>query len=353
MNKDSKIFVAGHKGLVGSSIYRKLKQEGFANLIVRSKKDLDLMNQHQTKVFFFDEKPEYVFFAAAKVGGIKANMTYQAEFLYNNLIIACNVINASYESGVKKLLNLGSSCVYPCNAPQPIKEKYLLTSPLGAAHEGYAVAKIAAIKMCRYYNEQYGSNFISVMPTNIYGENDNFNMETAHAFPMILRRFFLAKLLSENNFDAIKDDLKKRKLGYLLDDEMNFENNSELEKTLNKVGAYRDKVVMWGDGRKVYREFMCADDLADACLFLMQNKNYGDIGELVNITSGSDIELKDFVWLVKKIVGFDGKIEYDTKQPIGTCHKLMDASCIKALGWQPKISLETGIEMTYRYLLRK
>ena len=338
MEKDAKIYVSGHRGLVGSAIVRKLKEKGYANIITRSSQELDLTNQAATLAFFEAEKPDYVFLAAAKVGGIMANQTYPAEFIYQNLMIDANVIHSSYLTGVKKLLNLGSSCIYPRLAPQPMKEDCLLTSELEKTNEAYALAKIAAIKMCRYYNEQYGTNYISVMPTNQYGIGDNFNMETAHLLPMIMRRFHLAKLLSENNFEAIRTDLQKYKLGWGLDEKVNYTDNASLEWALNQVGAFRDKVVLWGDG-SVYRELMSSDDLADACVYLMENKDYEDIGEHVNITNGDDIQLKDLFEIVKEVTGFAGKLEYDTSKPNGTPRKMMDATRIKSLGWTPQIPL--------------
>lgn len=351
MNKNEKIFLAGHTGLVGSAIYRKLVNEGYTNIITKELHELDLTNQQQTEDFFLKEKPDYVFLAAAKVGGIMANQTYPADFIYLNIMIASNVINSAYKSGVKKLLNLGSSCIYPRLAPQPMKEDCLLTSELEKTNEAYALAKIAAIKLCHYYNQQYGTNFISVMPTNQYGIGDNFNMETAHLLPMIMRRFHLAKLLRAENFDAIKLDLKKYKLGWNLDSQIDFNDNTSIEKALNSVGAYKDKVVLWGDG-SVYRELMCSDDLADACFYLMQNKDYKEIGEHVNITKGDDIQLKNLFEIVKQIVGFEGSIEYDTSKPNGTPRKMMDATRIKSLGWEPKISLEKGIADFYKWYLK-
>lgn len=348
MKTDSKIYVAGHRGLVGSAIVRKLQAKGYNNIITRTSKELDLTNQAQTEAFFEQEKPEYVFLAAAKVGGIMANQTYPAEFIYKNLMIATNAVNAAYKNGVVKLMNLGSSCIYPRLAPQPMKEECLLTSELEKTNEAYALAKIAAIKLCRYYNEQYGTNYISVMPTNQYGIGDNFNMETAHLLPMIMRRFHLAKLLRAENFEAIKADLKRYKLGWGIDEDIDYDDNASIEKALNKVGAYRDKVVLWGDG-SVYRELMSSDDLADACVYLMENKDYKDIGEHVNITKGDDIQLKDLFEIVKEVVGFEGKIEYDKTKPNGTPRKLMDATRIKALGWEPKIPLKEGIENFYEW----
>lgn len=354
MNKQDKIYVAGHKGLVGSALMRKLQAEGFGNVITRDFAELDLCNQAAVEAFFEKEKPDYVFLAAAKVGGIIANSTYPADFIYQNTMIAANVINASYKSGVKKLLNLGSSCIYPRLAPQPMKEDCLLTSELEKTNEAYAVAKIAAIKMCGYYNEQYGTNFISVMPTNQYGIGDNYNMETAHLLPMLLRRFHLAKLLKPaivtGDFKAIKADLKKNKIGWGWDEKLDFNNIVQIMEALAWIGAYADKVVVWGDGSP-YRELMHSDDLADACLYLIQNKDYKDIGELVNITDGTDIQLKDLVSMVKEIVGFDGEIIWDKTKPNGTPRKLMDATKIKSLGWAPKISLREGIEKIYNHYI--
>jgi len=348
MKKNAKIFVAGHNGLVGSAILRRLQKEGFKNIITRTHTELDLTNQAETLAFFEKERPEYVFLAAAKVGGILANKTYPAEFIYQNIMIASNVIHSAYKTGVKKLLNLGSSCIYPRLAPQPMVEDCLLTGPLESTNEAYALAKISAIKLCRYYNDQYGTNFISVMPTNQYGIGDNFNMETAHLLPMIMRRFHLAKLLSKGDFEAIKKDLKRYKLGWKLDETIDFDDNKSIEKALNNVGAFKDKVVLWGDG-SVYREMMCSDDLADACFYLMQNKDYKDIGEHVNITKGDDILLKDLFELVKKVVGFEGEISYDTSKPNGTPRKMMDATRIKDLGWEPKIPLDKGVEDFYNW----
>lgn len=345
MEKHEKIYLAGHKGLVGSAIHRILQREGFTNIVTRTSSELDLCNQAAVEEFFKSEKPDYVILAAAKVGGIMANSTYPAEFIYKNIMIAANVIDASYRHGVKKLLNLGSSCIYPRLAPQPMKEECLLTSELEKTNEAYALAKISAIKLCKYYNQQYGTNFISVMPTNQYGIGDNFNMETAHLLPMILRRFHLAKLLRNGQIDEIKKDLKRYKLGWGLDEKLRDDN---VEEILGEIGAYKDKVVLWGDG-SVYREMMSSDDLADACFYLMQNKDYKDIGELVNITKGDDIQLKDLFEIVKRIVGFEGEIVYDKTKPNGTPRKMMDATKIKALGWTPKIDLEQGIKDFYAW----
>jgi len=346
MEKTAKIYIAGHRGLVGSALLKKFQKEGFENIVTRTHSELDLRNQAEVEKFFAEEKPEYVVLSAAKVGGIMANMTYPAQFIYDNLMISTNIIHFSYKYGVKKLLNLGSSCIYPKMAPQPIKESDLLTSPLETTNEAYALAKIAAIKTCRYYNQEYGTNFISGMPTNQYGINDNFNMETAHLLPMIMRRFHLAKLLRQGNFEAIKKDLGMFKLGYGLDEKLDLTDNKNIEQILAEVGAFPDKAVLWGDG-SVYRELMNSDDLADSCFYLLNNKDYSETGEFVNITGGTDIVLRDLFEIIKETVGFDGKIVYDTSKPNGTPRKLMDDTKIKSLGWQPKISLEDGIKQTY------
>ncbi|MDR2646166.1 MAG: GDP-L-fucose synthase [Holosporaceae bacterium] len=349
MNKDSPIYVAGHRGLVGSAIVRCLHARGYKNILIKSSSELDLLNQQAVEIFFRMEKPEYVFLAAAKVGGILANLTYPADFIYQNLMIGVNVIHAAHRHGVKKLLNLGSTCIYPRLVAQPMKESYLLMSELEPSNEAYAIAKISIIKMCSYYNRQFGRNFVSVMPTNQYGENDNFNMETAHALPMLLRRFHLAKLIRNNDFDAIREDLEKYPIGWGLHSNQVVSNsNDALEQILNQLGVYRDKVVVWGDG-SVYREFMNSDDLADACVYLMQHKNYEDIGEFVNITSGTDILLKDLFDLLKNIIEFFGDIEYDTSKPNGTPRKLPDATKIRSLGWMPKIPLEDGVRKFYQW----
>lgn len=304
MEKSSKIYVAGNTGLVGSAIVRKLKSEGYENLIFTPWPEYDLRNQQQVEDFFAEEKPEYVFLAAAKVGGIMANSTYPAEFIYDNLMIATNVIHASYVHGVKKLLNLGSSCIYPKHAPQPLKEEYLLTGPLEPTNEPYAIAKIAAIKLCRYYNKQYHTNFLSVMPTNLYGPGDNFDLETSHVLPALIRKFHEAKV---NN---------------------------------------KPEVVLWGTG-KPRREFLYVDDLADAVLFLMRTCDAKDIGELINIGSGEDITIKDLANLIKEIVGYQGNIVSDETKPDGTPRKLLNVDKINRIGWKYTTNLRMGIGQTY------
>ena len=301
MNLDSKIYVAGHRGMVGSAIVRALENQGFKNLIYRSSKELDLTDQQQVQAFFKNEKPEYVFLAAAKVGGIVANNTYRADFIYHNIMIQNNVIHAAYENGVTKLMFLGSSCIYPKNAPQPLKEEYLLTGLLEPTNEPYAIAKIAGIKMCEAYRDQYGCNFISVMPTNLYGPNDNYGLNNSHVLPALLRKFIEAK------------------------------NNGE------------KSVTIWGTGTPL-REFLHVDDLADACLFLM--KNY-DENEFLNIGVGHDISIMDLAKMVKGIIGFEGEIILDKSKPDGTPRKLMDVSCLSGLGWKASIGLKEGITEVY------
>ncbi len=334
MKQDSKIYVAGHIGLVGSSLIRNLKQKGFNNIITRSLKELDLKRQADTENFFEQEKPEYVFLAAAKVGGILANNTYKAQFIYDNIIIASNVINSAHRSGIKKLLNLGSSCIYPRMAPQPLKEDSLLTGPLEQTNEPYAVAKISAIKMCRYYNEEYGSDFVSVMPTNLYGPNDNFNLESSHVLPALLRKIHLAKLYSEGNIDRINKD--EEIFGKIPDD----------------IKQGKDKVLLWGTGSPL-REFLYSDDLAQACIMIMEKYSAADIGEFVNIGAGKDISIKEIAEIVCETVGFSGNIRWDTSKPDGTPKKQLNISRIKNLGWEPKIDIKTGIQKFYDWYLEK
>ena len=350
MDKGSKIYIAGHTGLVGSSILRKLTEDGFNNIVYKRSKELDLRRQKDTEDFFFSEKPDYVFLSAAKAGGILANSTYSAEFIYNNLSIALDVIHSSYKSGVKKLLNLGSSCIYPKLAPQPMKEEYLLSGSLEPTNEAYAIAKISAIKLCRYYNEQYKTNFISVMPTNLYGPNDNFNLETAHVIPALLRKFHLGKLLQKKDFSLIIKDIKARPLGFRLDNEINLEDEKSIEHILNKAGIFNDHILLWGTG-EVCREFLHVDDLSDACLFLMNNYDYKDIGEFINIGTGEDIKLKDLALMIKEATGYEGGIKHDTSKPDGTSRKLLDVSRLKVLGWVAETTLEEGLKASYSWYI--
>lgn len=307
LEKNAKIYIAGHRGMVGSAIYRKLQKEGFTNLIFRSSAELDLRNQQAVANFFEEEKPEYVFLAAAKVGGIVANNTYRADFLYENLAIQNNIIHQSYLNGVKKLMFLGSSCIYPKLAPQPLKEEYLLTGPLEETNEPYAIAKIAGIKMCDAYRAQYGCNFISVMPTNLYGYNDNYHPQNSHVLPALIRRF---------------DEAKR---------------------------ANAKDVVIWGSGSPM-REFLFADDLADACFFLMQTY---DEPNLINIGTGEDLTIKDLALTIKDVVGFKGDLTFDSSKPDGTPRKLMDVSKLHALGWKHKVSLKEGLQLAYQDYLSK
>ena len=301
MQPGDKIYIAGHRGMVGSAITRKLQKEGFTNLLTRTSSELDLKNQAAVQAFFEKERPDHVFLAAAKVGGIMANNIYRGEFLYDNLMIQSNTIDAAYRSGVKKLMFLGSSCIYPKLAPQPLKEDYLLTGLLEETNEPYAIAKIAGIKLCDAYRSQYGANFISVMPTNLYGPNDNYDLNSSHVLPALIRKFHEAK----------------------------------------KNGS--PSVVLWGSG-KPRREFLHADDLADACFFLMQN--YNEPG-LVNVGVGDDLEIKELAVLIGKIVGYNGEIQHDLTKPDGTPRKLMDVSKLHSFGWKARISLEEGLRSVY------
>jgi len=308
MEKDSKIYIAGHTGMVGSAILRKLEQEGYSNFILRTSKELDLTNQQAVSAFFEEEKPEYVFLAAAKVGGIEANNTYRAQFLYENMMIQNNVIHQSYVHGVKKLLFLASSCIYPKLSPQPIKEDFLLTGGLEPTNEPYSIAKIAGVKMCENYNRQYGCDFISVMPTNLYGPNDNYDLETAHVLPALLRKFHEAKMQEEKTVDARSEPVE-----------------------------------LWGSGNP-RREFLHVDDLAEACFHLMQTYK-GNIS--VNIGTGKDISIKVLAELIREIVGYKGKLIWNKDKPDGTPRKLLDVSLIHGLGWKHRIGLEEGIKEVY------
>lgn len=307
MNKQDKIYVAGHRGMVGSAIIRKLQKEGFTNIVTRTSSELDLRNQQAVADFFAKEKPDFVYLAAAKVGGIVANNTYRADFIYENIMIQSNIIHQAYVNKVKKLMFLGSSCIYPKLAPQPLKEDYLLTGLLEQTNEPYALAKIAGIKMCDAYRAQYGCNFISVMPTNLYGPNDNYDLNNSHVLPALIRKFHTAKAKNEKT------------------------------------------VEVWGTGSPL-REFLHADDLADACFYLMQN--YNEAG-LVNIGVGEDITIKDLALLVKKIVGFEGELKFDTSKPDGTPRKLMDVSKLHSFGWKHRINLEEGITTVYNEVKNK
>jgi GDP-L-fucose synthase len=352
MDKKAKIYVAGHTGLVGSAITKRLREKGYQNLTLKTISRLDLRRQQEVEKFFAKERPAYVFLAAAKVGGILANSTYQAEFIYDNLMIAANIIQAAYKYKVKKVLNLGSSCIYPRFAPQPLKEKYLLSGALESTNEPYAVAKIAAIKLCRYYNEQYGTNFISAMPTNLYGPNDNFNLETAHVIPALMRKFHLAGLLERGRYDLIKKDIEKYPLGFRLRHKLNLNEPRSITAALKGIGITKRQIKLWGSGRP-YREFLYVDDLTDASVFLMERYDYHDIGELINIGTGRELKIRDLTALIREVVGFTGDILWDRSKPDGTPRKLLEVSRIKGLGWKSKVGIEEGIEKVYNWYLRQ
>ena len=346
MDKNSKIYVAGHKGLVGSAIVKNLRSKGYENIITRTHGELDLMDQKAVYEFFEKEKPEYVVLAAAKVGGIVANSTYRADFIYENLQIQNNVIHQSYVHKVKKLLFLGSTCIYPKNAPQPMSEDVLLTSPLEYTNEPYAIAKIAGMKMCESYNLQYGTNFISVMPTNLYGPNDNFDLETSHVLPALIRKIHLAKLLSEEKFDAVVKDLKVKDI-------------NEAMAYLDKFSISKDRVEVWGTGEP-RREFLHSEDMADACVFLLENRDFKDTYDKnskeirnthINIGTGKDISIKELANLVKNIVGFKGEPYFNDSKPDGTMLKLTDPSKLHSLGWKHKVELEDGLRTLYEWYL--
>ena len=383
MNKDAKIYIAGHKGLVGSAIWKNFQNKGYTNLIGRTLEELDLMNQQAVADFFEQEKPEYVVLAAAKVGGIIANSTYRGQFIYENLQIQNNVIHQSYVHGVKKLLFLGSTCIYPKQAPQPMPENCLLTDTLEYTNEPYAIAKIAGLKMCESYNLQYGTNFISVMPTNLYGPNDNFNLETSHVLPAMVRKLHLSKSLEDNNWEAIREDLNRRPvegtngeanqeeiLGILSKYGIKAEQaNSEISSSQSPAvpqshspSAQRLTVSLdlWGTGKPM-REFLWSEDMADACVFLMENRNFEDVkaeckGEIINthinIGTGKEISIKQLSEVILKEIGFKGTINFDTTKPDGTMRKLTDPSKLHRLGWKHNIELEKGIKLMYKHYLR-
>ena len=353
--KNSKIYIAGHRGLVGSAIKRKLEGQGYTNIIVKTHEELDLKDQKATEEFFQKEKPEYVFLAAAKVGGIIANDTYRAEFIYDNLQIQNNIIHQSYLNNVKKLVFLGSSCIYPKNSPQPIKEEYLLTDFLEYTNEPYAIAKIAGIKMCEAYNIQYGTNFIAVMPTNLYGPNDNYDLEKSHVLPALIRKMHLGKALENNDWQTIKKDLNKRPVE-------GISGNHSQEEILNILAKYgikykngKSSIVLWGTG-KPRREFLHSDDLAGACVYIMEKVDFQDLvkdleetrNTHLNIGTGEDISIYDLAHLVKEVIGFKGEINWDPSKPDGTYRKLLDVSKLKNMGWEYKVGVKKGLELVYK-----
>ncbi|KXO14849.1 GDP-L-fucose synthase family protein [Prevotella bivia] len=394
LDKGSKIYIAGHKGLVGSAIWNNLKARGYNNLIGRTHKELDLTNQADVAQFFKDEKPDAVVLAAAFVGGIMANSLYRADFIMQNMKIQCNVIENAYINKVKKLLFLGSTCIYPKNAPQPMKEDTLLTSSLEYTNEEYAIAKIAGLKMCESYNLQYGTNYISVMPTNLYGPNDNFHLENSHVMPAIMRKVYLAKLLHDNNWNAIRVDMKKRpinpiaKLQSIIGEGNVDENNSQerIEKALAFYGIENNKVTLWGDGSPL-REFLWSEDMADASVHILLNVDFKDIigienyssaflgtktdgavdrnnsdgrggaipslGEIrnchINIGTGKELTISELADFVKQTVGFEGEIIWDTEKPNGTLRKLIDVEKLHSLGWTHQVEIEQGVQRLFKW----
>jgi GDP-L-fucose synthase len=346
VEKTAKIFIAGHNGLVGSALVKNLQEKGFVNIITRTRQELNLTNTLEVATFFASEKPQYVFLAAAKVGGIVANNTYRADFIYENLMIQNNIIHQSYIHGVNKLLFLGSTCIYPKNCPQPMNEDYLLTDELEYTNEPYAIAKIAGIKMCESYNIQYKTNFISVMPTNLYGPNDNFDLEKSHVLPALLRKVHLAKLLSENNIEALLLDLKVNTI-------------EDAKILLDRYKISKNNVEIWGSGTPM-REFLWSEDMADACVFIMENRDFKDCysntetikNTHINIGTGKDISIKDLAYLIKEIVGYDGDFVFNLNKPDGTLKKLTDCSKLNNLGWKHKIDLAEGIHKMYLWYLQ-
>ncbi|TVZ27515.1 GDP-L-fucose synthase [Gillisia sp. Hel_I_86] len=366
MNTNSKIYIAGHTGLVGSAILSKLKSKGYSNLLLRTHKELDLTNSGTVSKFFKKEKPEYVFLAAAKVGGISANNEYRADFIYVNLMIQNNIIHNSYLNNVKKLLFLGSTCIYPKNCPQPMKESYLLTDVLEYTNEPYAIAKIAGIKMCESYNVQYQTNFISVMPTNLYGPNDNFDLEKSHVLPALLRKMHLGKALEDNNWGGLRNDFEKFPINGISKNAT----QTEIRRILAQYGIIEEdnkvKIEIWGSGNPK-REFLWSEDMADACVFLMEKVNFKDIPEVsssikenvkkeirnthINIGTGEEISIKELACSIQDIVGFKGELFFNENKPDGTMRKLTDPSKLKKLGWSFNTSLDEGIKKVYDWYL--
>ncbi|MFZ4739784.1 MAG: GDP-L-fucose synthase family protein [Bacteroidales bacterium] len=368
MNKNSKIYIAGHKGLVGSALWNNLISKGYTNLIGKTIEELDLMNQKDVEAFFKLEKPEYVILAAAKVGGIVANNTYRGQFIYENLQIQNNIIHQSYLKGVKKLLFLGSTCIYPRDAQQPMPEDCLLTDTLEYTNEPYAIAKIAGLKMCESYNLQYGTNFIAVMPTNLYGPNDNFDLEKSHVLPAMIRKIHLGKCLEKNDWASIKDDLDKRPIENIT----GKNTKEEIIKIFSKYGLCIDSltnsspnvsVEIWGTGAPL-REFLWSEEMADACVFIMENINFKDIIKIsnqtqskevrnthVNIGTGKEITIKNLAFLIKEIIGYNGKLEFNASKPDGTMRKLTNPSKLHNLGWHHKIEIEYGIKKLFNWYI--
>lgn len=360
MDKNSKIYIAGHNGLVGSAIHRNLLKRGYSNFVLRSHNELDLTNQAAVSEFFEKEKPDYVFLAAAKVGGIVANSRYRGQFIYENLMIQSNVIHESYLKNVKKLLFLGSSCIYPKEAHQPIGENELLTGPLEYTNEPYAIAKIAGLKMCESYNLQYGTNFIAVMPTNLYGPYDNFDLETSHVLPAMLRKIYLGKCLETGDFDAIRQDLAARPIEGIA----GHASEKDILNIIGKYGVTKNgntvRVEIWGSGKPM-REFLWSEDMADATVFIMESVNFLDLTDVIegnevrnthiNVGTGQEIAIKDVALLIKDVVGFSGELWFNTEKPDGTMRKLSDVSKLHSLGWKYNISLGNGLERLFLWYI--
>ena len=354
MYKNSKIYVAGHRGLVGSAIWRNLQSKGYTHLIGRSHTELDLQDGAAVRSFFEEEKPEFVILAAAYVGGIVANNTYRADFIYRNLQIQNNVIGESFQHNVKKLLFLGSTCIYPREALQPISEESLLTGPLEYTNEPYAIAKIAGLKMCESFNIQYETNYIAVMPTNLYGPNDNFDLEKSHVLPAIIRKIHLAKAWMNNDWDSIRRDFTQRPVEGVSGSNI----QQEMEEKLQKYGIRKGKVELWGTGKPL-REFLWSEDMADASVYIMENVDFPDLSKgkeeirncHINIGTGKDITIHDLAELIKKAVGYTGEITFDTSKPDGTMRKLTDVSKLNALGWRHTIDIEEGVKKMYDWYI--
>ena len=380
LDKNSKIYVAGHHGLVGSAIWENLKARGYHNLVGRTHKELDLTDQVAVKKFFDEEQPDAVVLAAVFVGGIMANSLYRADFIMQNMKIQCNVISEAYAHGVKKLLFLGSTCIYPKNAPQPMKEDALLTSPLEYTNEEYAIAKIAGLKMCESYNLQYGTNYIAVMPTNLYGPNDNFHLENSHVMPAMIRKIYLAKLIHEGDWNAIRKDIDKRPVEGVTSER----SNEDILNVLAKYGIHDNKVELWGTGTPL-REFLWSEDMADACVYLLLHVNFSDIigiekyssvfygtsasgvvdrnhsegrggaipslGEIrnchINIGTGKELTIRELSELIVRVVGFEGTVEFDATKPDGTPRKLIDVSKLHSLGWTHQVEIDEGVKRLY------
>jgi GDP-L-fucose synthase len=370
MQKQAKIYITGHRGLVGSAIWKNLESKGYTNLVGKTRTELNLLDQKATEAFFATEKPEYVFLAAAKVGGIVANNTYRGEFIYENLVIQNNIIHNAWKHGVKKLLFLGSTCIYPKEAPQPMPENSLLTAPLEYTNEPYAIAKIAGIKLCESYNLQYGTNFISVMPTNLYGPNDNFDLEKSHVLPALIRKIFLGKCLEENNWKAILEDLNKRPIEGIDGTATEAQVLSLLSKyglrTVKKNDVTLSVVEVWGSGNPM-REFLWSEDMADACVYIMEKIDFEDVANQqvastnkqteirnthINIGTGKEISIKQLAEEIKATIGFKGELVFNTSKPDGTMRKLTDVTKLHALGWKHKIEIEKGIQQLFDWYLK-